>query len=195
MSRNSASATVINEGEVNTMKWTLGVFLIIGVSAFGQGRAEHGGGGGAARDVGHGYVPPHGPAPARQNARPPAQNRSLADKTGHPEAPHVHNNGQWVGHDHAKDDPRFHLDHPFENGHFTGGFGPGHLWNLGGGNRERFGFNGFYFGVAPFDYGYVDGWLWDSDQVVIYDDPDDPGWYLAYNPRLGTYVHVQYLGN
>jgi|HubBroStandDraft_4_1064222.scaffolds.fasta_scaffold57204_3 hypothetical protein len=65
----------------------------------------------------------------------------------------------------------YHLDHPWEHGHFTGGFGRGH------------------------DIGYCGDWNWDSDDIVIYEDPDHVGWYLAYDVRLGTYVHVEYLGN
>ena len=107
-----------------------------------------------------------------------------------------HQDGTWVGHDTGGGDIHYHLDSPWQNGHFNGGFGPSHVWRLGGGGPPRFWFNGYSFAVAPHDVldGYVDGWRWKGDDIVIYDDPDHSGWYLAYNTRLGTYVHVQFLG-
>ena len=119
----------------------------------------------------------------------------MRDVPEHPTAPHVDaRNDQWVGHVGGRNNPAFHLDHPWEHGRFTGPIGRGHIWRLGGGGRERFNVGGFFFSVAPYDYSYIDDWLWDSDDIVIYPDPDDDGWYLAYNVRLGTYVHVMYLG-
>ena len=160
------------------------VFLIASLPALAQ--SEH-------HEVGGGYVPPHGPPPVRVAPHQPIQ-PNVRDHEGHPEAPHVHTNGKWVGHDYGRDDARFHLDHPWEHGRFTGGFGRGHVWRIAGGGPNRFWFGGFFFNVAAFDLAYCNDWLWDSDQVVIYEDPDHDGWYLAYNVRLGTYVHVQYLG-
>ena len=189
-----------------------------------RGGAQRGGQPARGAAVGGGHIPARGPAPspARAPQRAPAvsnrggaapagrapvapnrggapavnsQLRKFSEAPGHPNAPHVDaSNDHWVGHDTGKNDANYHLDKPWEHGHFPGAFGPSHVYRLNGGNRERFGFDGFFFSVAPADYGYCGSWLWDSDDIVIYPDPDHDGWYLAYNVRLGTYVHVQFLG-
>ena len=149
----------------------------------------------------HGAQPPRNEGPSREvrpqevRPQPELQRPSYRDRPDHPEAPHVHpDTGRWIGHDTGRDDAHYHLDHPWEHGRFPEPIGANRIYRLLGGNRERFRVGDYYFQVAPYDYNYVGDWLWDSDDVAIYDDPDHPGWYLAYDPRLGSYVHVLFLG-
>ena len=147
------------------MKKILVLSVIVFVAAFaaskGRDDQSRGGRGGA---VGGGHIPAHGPAraeaarptqassPARDQ-RPAAESRIALEERGHPQAPHVHaNNDQWVGHDSGANDPHYRLDRAWAHGRFTGGFGPQHVFVLGGGNRERFWFNNYYWDIAPYDY-------------------------------------------
>jgi hypothetical protein len=179
---------------MRTSHLALSALLIFSVPLFAQGHENH--------PAPHPAPPTHGPsafhgtpyhAPEPAHGQPAPQ-RNYADHPGHPNAPHVDPGNHWVGHDTGRDDPHYHLDHPWEHGHFSGGFGPSHVWRIEGGGPSRFWFHGWYWSVAPYDLAFCDGWLWGTDQIIIYDDPDHVGWYLAYNVRLGTYVHVQYLG-
>jgi hypothetical protein len=182
------------DGMTTVLDLVIAAYLCVLLVFVGNaGAVQHGGGGGGGgRGFGGGYIPPHGPEPMHGDGH--AGPSTFVDRPGHPDAPHVHTDGHWIGHDSGPGDARFHLDRPFDHGRFPGEIGPGHLYHLEGGDRTRFSFGGFYFDVAPFEYGFVNDWLWDSDPIALYDDPDHIGWYLAYNARLGTYAHVQYLG-
>jgi hypothetical protein len=185
------------------MRKFIGLSALICTAAFAQHAGETHGGSHPA--VGGGHIPAHGPtaAPARSSTTARAQgsgnateNHVAVDRHGHPDVPHVDaRNDRWVGHDGGANDAHYHLAQPWAHGRFEGGFGAQHVFILSGGNRERFWFGNYYWNISPYDYNIVAGWNWTGDQIVIYEDPDHVGWYMGYNPRFGTYAHVEYLGN
>lgn len=188
------------------MKTWMGILVALSVFAFpvaAQGGGEHQGGDhGQGRghessrpEVGHGHIPARGPGrgEAHGHFKGDRGERTFAERAGHPNAPHVDaRNDWWVGHD--RREPGLRLEHPWAHGRFDGEIGPRRIYRLEGGDYHRFGFEGEFFSVAPEDYRYSDDWLWDRDDIVLYDDDDHPGFYLAYNTRLGTYIHVEFLG-
>jgi len=190
---------------MKTMIALAATMMVVSASASTSAQRARGGAqphaGAPPHAVGGGHIPARGPAPARaphavpRGAAPQAAPRTFRDEPSHPEAPHVHaRDDRWIGHDTGRRDDRYHLDHPWEHGRFAGPIGARHVFRLHGGTRERFALEGGFFQIAPVDYDYATDWLWDSDDIVLYPDPDHDGWYLAYNVRLGTYVHVLYLG-
>jgi hypothetical protein len=111
----------------------IAVVLMLSVGAFAKhedrgNKGSHG----ADQRVDAGRIPRKGPPPARVESRGeksrPAQVRGSAparedaprspgrpdyrDQAGHPDAPHIHQNGKWIGHDTGREDARYHLDHP-----------------------------------------------------------------------------------
>jgi len=146
-----------------------------------------------------GPAPYHGAQKGAQankngNATQPQVQRNYSDRPGHPDVPHVDAGNKWVGHDTGRNDPNYRLNHPWEHGRFTGGVGPSHRWQLSGGGPNRFWFKGWYWSVAPADFAFSATWNWDVDEIVLYEDSDHIGWYLVYDVRLGTYIHVMFMG-
>src|SRR3954471_20786142 len=163
---------------------------LVTLPAFAQhgGGTRVGGGGhfeGGHPGVGHfGAGPPRGPAPMRAApaVHPRAPTKAPRGGTGYAR-PFVDERARWIGHDSGPRDLRYRIDRPWPHGRFPGVVGPGHAYRLRSWDiaRHRFWLGSWFLVVAPADWAYVDDWSWPSDEVVLYEDPDHPGWYLAYN--------------
>jgi hypothetical protein len=183
--------------------------MVIALTFMAPAWAQHGeeGHGGQER----GAQPQHGEQPRPPNSpranqghipEPPPQRAPAAKPV--PERingyssniPHVNNN-QWYGHA-GPNDARFHLDHPWEHGHFAN-FGPQYRYPIVriDPNLHEFWLpGGYYFQIPAWEWPLAEGWCWNcgADDFVIYQDPDHPGWYLLYDLFTGRYIHVIYMG-
>ena len=177
-------------------------FLLAAIPCFAQrpedrrpneqrGEERHGEHGPNAPRANQGRIPE---APQRREPRAaPDQERKEGGRVNN--LPHV-NNDHWYGHD-RPNDKRFHVDHPFEHGHFEH-FGPSYRYRVERFDRDRHIFwfgGGFSFQIASWDWGLAADWCWDcAEDFVVYEDPDHDGWYLVYNIHTGAYVHAMYMG-
>jgi hypothetical protein len=166
--------------------------LFFAVPAFAQERHEAP----VQHSVPHangGRIPP--PPAARPDVK--AEREGEPVKGGPPNTRQHVNDDHWYGHD-KPNDPRFHLDHPFEHGRFAH-VGASFRYNVVriDLNAHRFWLpGGFFFEVAAWDWAEAADWCWNcGDDFVVYEDPDHPGWYLLYNIQTGAYVHINYLGS
>ena len=137
------------------------------------------------------------PTPPQARSDPHAAREAERFEDGRTsDRPHV-NNDHWYGHERV-DDQRFHLDHPWNHGHFEH-FGPSYRYSIVRVDlhAHRFWFpGGFFFEVAPWDWEQCAGWCWScGNDFVVYEDSDHVGWYLLYNVHTGIFVHVQFLGH
>jgi hypothetical protein len=186
------------------MKKRFEVPLVVFLAACAPVLAQHPVEGGHEQAARPPQVRPANPPRANQGKIPPPPPQREAHAKPEPEkrengkintSQHV-NNDHWYGHD-APNDKRYHIDHPYEHGHFEH-FGPSYRYNVVRIDKDhhRFWFpGGFYFEVAPWDWFICADWCWDcGDDFVVYEDTDHPGWYLLYNVHTGVYVHVNYLG-
>lgn len=153
-----------------------------------QRQAPHPGGGNRPH-ANQGHIPP---APSPRSGRGIAPEPERRDGGRVNSMPHVNHN-QWYGHD-RPDDPRFRVARPYAGGRFEH-LGPSYRYNVSrfDAPHHRFWLGGFGFEIAAWDWAEASDWCWDcnEDDLVVYDDPDHPGWYLIYNVHTGEYVHAQ----
>ena len=138
-----------------------------------------------------GHIPP---APEKRDPNAGREAHKFEDGRSS-DRPHVAND-HWYGHE-APNDARFHIDHPWEHGHFAR-FGPSYRYRVVRFDRDahRFWFAGGGFEIAAWDWPQAAEWCWNcgADDFVVYEDSDHIGWYLIYNIHTGVYVHAQFLG-
>jgi len=143
---------------------------------------------------------PRGPGSQGRNAAHQAQQDDAVARRQRvgwipPQAGVQRDGSHWVGPAYGENEIELFLDRPWQRGRFKRGVGPGYVWQLQGGTRERFSLGGGWFSLAPADYDRGSEWRWTNDAIVIYPDTAHEGWYRAYSVRLQTYIHVRYLGD